>query len=103
MNDVHSNIFPTPLQQLQAIYPYKGRFLDVDRAGNGFVLTVRFSLNKKNEVVKDIMLVEHLGYFTFDLHAKFICQSLAIPLWERTVISGDYTQHIQRLEKELRK
>lgn len=98
MNDVHSNIFPTP-QQIAAMYPYKKRMLDIDRKGNGFIVTIKFDLNKKGEVTQDVVLVEHLGYFTFDLH----CTYNGLLLWERAVTSGDYVLHMQRLEKEMRK
>lgn len=100
MNDVHSNIFPTPLQ-IASNYPYKKRMLDIDRAGYGYIVTIKFDLNKKGEVTKDVVLVEHLGYFTFDLHAKYVTQSTTLLLWERAVTSGDYVLHMQRLEKEL--
>ena len=102
MNDAHSNIFLTPAQLAKA-YPYKKRMLDIDRMGNGYVVTIKFDLNKKGEVTKDVVLVEHLGYFTLDLNCRYRMQATNLLLWDRAITSGDYVLHMQRLEKEMRK
>jgi hypothetical protein len=41
--------------------------LDVDRMNNAFHITVRISRNKKNELVEDIIRVEHLGQCSIEM------------------------------------
>lgn len=61
-------------------------YLDVDRQGNGYILTVKHDVNKKNEPVETIVQVKHLGKVT---RACVFCKFKEYPLWTRTLESGD--------------
>ena len=67
------------------MYPYTEDRVDVDRVGYAYIVTVRSSLNKKNELVEEVIRVKHLGKATPEL-----MRSVYLPLHSRAIDSGDF-------------
>lgn len=67
-------------------------YFDVDRQGNGFILTVKHSVNKKNEPVETIQQVEHLGPVD---HWDYAVTYRALDVWPRAIESGDINHFSQ--------
>ena len=68
-------------------------YLDVDRVGNGYILTVKHTVNKKNEPVETIQQVKHLGPVD---HWSVCVEYKDIDLWSRAVESGDFHKLVER-------
>lgn len=68
-------------------------YIDVDRSGNGFILTVKHALNKKNEPVDTIVQVKHLGQVD---HWVVNHDYRIYDLWPRTIESGDWDRFVSQ-------
>lgn len=63
------------------------KYIDVDRLGNGFILTVIHTVNKKNEPIEIIQTVEHLGPID---HWTIVIDYSGLDIWPRAHESGDW-------------
>lgn len=63
------------------------KYLDVDRLGNGFILTVKHGVNKKGEPTEDICQVVHLG--PIGGWYEYVLTYQDYDLWPRAKDSGD--------------
>lgn len=66
--------------------PPKQTFFDVDRSGFCYLLRVKFSFNKKGELVETIMQVTHLGKLT---HLEYVLKYNSYVVWPRAFESND--------------
>jgi hypothetical protein len=62
------------------------KYLDIDRIGYGYILTVKHTVNKKQEPVETIMQVQHLGPVD---HWQLVVDYRDLELWPRCKESGD--------------
>lgn len=70
---------------------------DVDRQGNGFVVTVYEYLNKKKETCQEVIRVKHMGKITmWDLIDKYDCKRIHVRAYD----SGDLLVVYQRLSQQ---
>lgn len=69
----------------------KVTYLDIDRQGNGYLLNVTHSLNKKNEPVDTITQVSHLGALD---HYDYTVTYEEYTLWPRCIDSGDFDNYL---------
>lgn len=61
-------------------------YFDVDRKGNGFILNVLHTVNKKQEPIEIIMQVKHLGPINYwDYRTTYS----DFEVWPRAMESGD--------------
>jgi hypothetical protein len=63
------------------------KYLDIDRIGYGYILTVKHTVNKKQEPVETIMQVRHLGPVD---HWERVNDFSHLTTWPRAEESGDY-------------
>jgi hypothetical protein len=70
---------------------------DVDRQGNGFIVTVYEYLNKKKETCREVIRVKHMGKVTIiDLADYYGCKRVHL----RALDSGDLVSTYRRLCRE---
>lgn len=62
------------------------QYFDVDRKQNWYILTVKTTKNKKDEDVRTIIKVVHLGHIPMGQ----VAMMLDYEVWERCIESGDY-------------
>ncbi len=73
-------------EQKQSTVPPIQTFFDVDRCGYCYLLRVKFSLNKKNELIETIIQVTHLGKLTWQ---DYIPEYSKYVIWQRAFESYD--------------
>lgn len=67
------------------------RYLDIDRTGEGYILTVLHTVNKKQEPVEIIKTVKHLGLID---HWTVVMDYKELDLWPRCIESGDWFRFV---------
>lgn len=67
------------------------QYIDVDRTGEGYILTVLHTVNKKQEPVETIKAVKHLGPID---HWTMIVDYKELELWPRCYESVDWSRFI---------
>lgn len=64
-------------------------FFDVDRSGYCYLLRVKYSFNKKGELVETIMQVTHLGKLT---KREYLLNYVGYVVWHRCFESQDFNK-----------
>lgn len=67
------------------------RYIDIDRTGEGYILTVLHTVNKKQEPIEIIKAVKHLGPVD---HWSVVMDYKELDIWSRCIESGDWFRFV---------